>query len=61
MEPVEDGDIPEDWLVVYNIALNNMNWRNGNRLIIHNEDAVTHITDYSIGDNYPLEGPKLDN
>lgn len=35
MAPVGDGDIPEDWIGVYIIALNNMNWRNGNKLIIH--------------------------
>ena len=35
MAPVGDGDIPEDWIGVYIIAMNNMNWRNGNKLIIH--------------------------
>ena len=55
------GDTPEDWVGGYNLALNNMSWRNGNRLIIHIADAGAHGTEYSSGDKYPAEGPKLDN
>ena len=45
----------------YNLALNNISWRTGNRLIIHIADAGAHGTEYTSGDKYPLEGPKLDN
>ena len=55
------GDTPEDWVGGYNIALNNMSWRSGNRLIIHIADAGAYGTDYISGDNYSYEGPKLDN
>ena len=55
----EDG--PEDWYGDYDIAANRMSWRNGIRCIIHITDAGGHGTDYSSGDRYPNEGPKLDN
>ena len=55
------GDAPEDWVGGYNIALNTLKWRNGNRLIIHIADAGAHGTDYTSGDKYSSEGPKLDN
>ena len=58
--PVGGGDTPEDWVGGYNLALNNMNWRNGNKLIIHIADAGAHGNDYSNNDNHPFEGPKLD-
>ena len=54
------GDEPEDWVGGYNIALNYISWRNGNKLIIHIADAGAHGTDYSTKDKYPDEGPKLD-
>jgi len=54
-------DTPEDWVGGYNIAINNMSWRSGNRLIIHIADAGAHGTEYTSGDKYPSEGPKLDN
>ena len=54
-------DTPEDWVGGYKIAINNMSWRSGNRLIIHIADAGAHGTEYTSGDNYPSEGPKLDN
>ena len=37
-----------------------MNWNDGKKLIIHIADAGAHGTEYSEGDKYPLEGPKLD-
>ena len=61
MSATGGGDTPEDWVGGYNIALNNMSWRSGNRLIIHIADAGAHGTDYTSGDKYPSEGPKLDN
>ena len=61
MSATGGGDTPEDWVGGYNIALHNMSWRSGNRLIIHIADAGAHGTDYTSGDSYPDEGPKLDN
>ena len=61
MSATGGGDTPEDWVGGYNIALNNMSWRSGNRLIIHIADAGAHGTDYTSGDKYSSEGPKLDN
>ena len=55
------GDTPEDWVGGYNIALHNMHWRSGNRLIIHIADAGAHGTEYTTNDKYSSEGPKLDN
>jgi broad-specificity NMP kinase len=37
-----------------------MKWRNGMKLIIHIADAGAHGTEFSSGDNYPGEGPKLE-
>ena len=61
MKPYGGNDIPEDWVGGYGIALNNICWRGGNRLIIHIADAGAHGTEYTSGDKYPSEGPKLDN
>ena len=36
------GDGPEDWVGGYDMALDNITWRNGTRLIIHIEDAPAH-------------------
>ena len=55
------ADTPEDWVGGYGIAVNKINWREGNRLIIHIADAGAHGTEYTSGDKYPSEGPKLDN
>jgi len=59
--PTGGNDTPEDWVGGYQLALNNMGWRSGNRLIIHIADAGAHGKDYTSYDNYPAEGPKLDN
>ena len=53
------GDGPEDWVGGYDLALNNIKWRKGNRLIIHIADAGAHGEEFSKGDRHPLEGPKL--
>ena len=53
------GDIPEDWVGGYEIALKNMEWRNGIKLIIHIADAGAHGKEFSKEDKYPDEGPKL--
>ena len=61
IKPYGGGDIPEDWVEGYNMALSeNMNWRNGTKLIIHIADAGAHGKEFSKDDNYPKEGPKLE-
>ena len=45
----------------YYIALNDISWRNGKKLIIHIADGGAHGIKYSSGDRYPSEGPRLDN
>ena len=61
MQATGGGDLPEDWVGGYNLALYNMSWRSGNRLIIHIADAGAHGTNYTSNDKYPSEGPKLDD
>ena len=61
MKPEGGGDTPEDWVGAYNIALNNISWRNGVRCIIHIADAGAHGSKYTSGDGHPDEGPKLDS
>ena len=53
------GDGPEDWVGGYDLALNEIKWRNGSKLIIHIADAGAHGVEFSKGDRHPLEGPKL--
>ena len=53
------GDTPEDWVGGYKIALNNMKWRKGIKLIIHIADAGAHGEEFSKGDKYPEQGPLL--
>ena len=59
IKPYGGKDIPEDWVVGYKIALNDIKWRNGIKLIIHIADAGAHGVEYSKNDKYPDEGPKL--
>ena len=59
IKPYGGADIPEDWVEGYKLALNNMNWRDGIKLIIHIADAGAHGEEFSKGDKYPKEGPKL--
>ena len=53
------GDLPEDWVGGYTIALKDMKWRKGIKLIIHIADAGAHGEEFSSGDEHPEEGPKL--
>ena len=55
------GDGPEDWAGGYEIALNDMKWRNGIKLIIHIADDGAHGEKFSRGDKYPEQGPLLIN
>ena len=40
------GDEPEDWVGAYNLAINNIAWRRGTKLIIHIADAPAHGSMY---------------
>ena len=53
------GDGPEDWVGGYEMALNNMKWRNGIKLIIHIADAGAHGKEFSLGDRHPKQSFKL--
>jgi hypothetical protein len=53
------GDGPEDWVGAYRLALDNINWRSGQRLIIHLADAPAHAQYYCGSINHEEEQPKL--
>ena len=53
------GDGPEDWVGAYKIAVNNMNWRKGIRLLIHIADAPAHGNIYGGDCSHQSEAPKL--
>ena len=53
------GDRKSDWVRGYEITLNNLNWRKGIKLIIHIADTGAHGKEFSKGDKYEEEGPKL--
>ena len=59
IKPYGGGDLPEDWVTGYNLALNEINWRNGFKLIIHIADAGAHGEEFTKGDSYPDQGAKL--
>ena len=51
--------IPEDWVTAYKLSIENINWRQGTRLIIHIADAGGHGAEYSNNDKFYNEGPKM--
>ena len=53
------GDGPEDWVGAYDMALNNIAWRNGTRLIIHIADAPAHGSEWCGSTNHEEENSKL--
>ena len=53
------GDGAEDWAGGYELALNNMKWRNGIKLIIHICDDGAHGTQFTENDPFYDEGEKL--
>jgi len=53
------GDGAEDWAGGYELALKNMNWRNGIKLIIHICDDGAHGEQFTQGDPFFEEGEKL--
>ena len=60
MKATGGGDLAEDWVGGYDLAVNKIKWRNGIRLIIHICDADAHGKEYTTqGDNHPNEGIKM--
>ena len=53
------GDDEEDWVNAYDMALNNIAWRNGTRLIIHIADAPAHGSQWCNVKKYEEENQKL--
>ena len=53
------GDGPEDWVGGYTIALNEMKWRNGIKLIIHIADDGAHGKEFSKKDKHDDQGKLL--
>lgn len=54
------GDGPEDWVGAYNIALCEINWREGAKTIIHISDADAHGKRYCGYRNHEEETAKLE-
>ena len=57
--PNGGGDGPEDWVGAYDMALNNIAWREGTRLIIHIADAPAHGNDWCNENNHNDQNDKL--
>ena len=53
------GDLPEDWVGAYKKVNNEINWRNGNKVIFHIADAGAHGKLFTPSDKYPNEDKKL--
>ena len=53
------GDEPEDWVGAYDMACDNIAWRNGTRLIIHIADAPAHGSEWCGTYNHDDENSKL--
>ena len=53
------GDLPEDWVGAFKLANENINWRNGMKVIIHLADAGAHGKLFTKYDKYPEEENKL--
>jgi hypothetical protein len=52
------GDTPEDWVGAYELALNEINWREGGKTIIHMADAPAHGSVFG-GPGHEEEAQKL--
>ena len=53
------GDGPEDWVGGFEMALDNIAWRKGTRLIIHIADAPAHGSEWCNTKNHEPENAKL--
>ena len=52
-------DVPEDWVGAYKKVNNEINWRNGNKVIFHLADAGAHGKRFTPSDKYSDEENKL--
>lgn len=60
VKAVGGGDEAEDWAGGYDLAINQIQWRNGIKLIIHICDADGHGKEFTKAeDNHPLDGVKI--
>ena len=55
------GDMPEDWAGAYKKVNEEVEWRNGNKVIFHLADAGAHGKLFTPYDKYPYEEQKLKN
>ena len=53
------GDLPEDWAGAYKLVNERINWREGEKVIIHLADAGAHGKLFTLSDKYPNEEGKL--
>ena len=53
------GDMPEDWAGAYKKVNEEVEWRNGNKVIFHLADAGAHGKLFTPYDKYPYEEQKL--
>ena len=53
------GDDPEDWVGAYNKIINDFNWKDGTRLVIHIADAPAHTKEFCGKINHENENGKL--
>ncbi len=59
IKAIGGGDLPEDWVGAYKKVNNDINWRNGNKVIFHIADAGAHGKRFTPSDKYPHEEKKL--
>ena len=59
IKAIGGGDLPEDWVGAYKKVNNDINWRNGNKVIFHIADAGAHGKRFTPSDKYPDEEKKL--
>ena len=50
---------PEDWVIAFDMALNNIAWRNITRLIIHISDSPAHGNERCEKNNHNDENQKF--
>jgi hypothetical protein len=60
IKPTGGGDSPEDWVGAYRLALDNIEWRDGAKAIVHIADAPAHGQQYCGYANHEEESGKLE-
>ena len=59
IKPYGGGDEPEDWVGAYKKAINDINWKDGTKLIIHFADCPAHTKEFCGEENHEEENGKL--